>query len=223
MKNGESANLLDNQAHGEDGFLIRELSESACLDVVLDGVTRFGGEEAVSLVLETLQKAELQDVDELIVALKKINSDLHLQGGGRFLITTIVAGLKLDNILHIVRAGDSLMYVVREGSIYATDFVEEGRYSTLVTGGLGFRENLSYSYSKVTLLPGDRLMLATDGVTDNLALEELVSVVHESCAPQEAVDAIQKFIDDKRVSRSGPTGYKHVFVEDDRTLVVRFL
>lgn len=223
MKNGQTANLLDNQAHGEDGFLVRELSESACLDVVLDGVTRFGGKEAVNLVTETLEQAELQDVDGLIGALKKINSDLHLQGGGRFLITTIVAGLKLDNTLHVVRAGDSLLYVVREGSIFATDSVEEGRYSTLVTGGLGFRENFSYSYSKVTLRSGDRVILATDGVTDNLALEELVSVVHESATPQDTVDTIQKFIDDKKVSRSGPTGYKHVFVEDDRTLVVRFL
>jgi len=222
MKNGKSAYLLDNSVHGEDGYLIRELSDTACLDVVLDGVTRFGGKEAVELAAEALQQATFQKVEDLFGVLQQINANLYLQGGGRFLMSTIVVTLKLGDELHIVRAGDSLAYVVREGAIYETTSIAEGPYATAITGGLGFRQNFSYSYSKMMLHSGDRLVLVTDGITDNLDLEELVSIVNEASSPQVVVDALQGFINEKRVSRVGLTGYTHVYVQDDRALVVRF-
>ena len=222
MKNGKSAYLLDNSVHGEDGYLVRELSDTACLDVVLDGVSRFGGKEAAELAAETLQRATFQKVEDLFAVLQQINANLYLQGGGRFLMSTIVVTLKLSDELHIVRAGDSLAYVVREGAIYETTPIAEGPYATAITGGLGFRQSFSYSYSKMMLRSGDRLVLMTDGIADNLALEELVSIVNEASAPQGIVDVLQGFINEKKVSRMGPTGYTHVYVEDDRSLVVRF-
>ena len=222
MKNGKSAYLLDNSVHGEDGYLIKELSDTTCLDVVLDGVTRFGGKEAVELAVETLQQASFQKAEDLFAVLQQINANLYLQGGGRFLMSTIVVTLKLGDELHIVRAGDSLAYVVREGAIYETASIVDGLYATAITGGLGFRENFSYSYSKMMLRSGDRLVLMTDGIADNLALGEQVSIVNEASAPQGIVDVLQGLINEKRVSRVGPTGYTHAYVEDDRSLVVRF-
>ena len=48
------ATFQDNSSHGEDSFLVRDLGSGAFLDVVLDGVTGHGGEEASQSVAAAL-------------------------------------------------------------------------------------------------------------------------------------------------------------------------
>ena len=55
MLTSSLATLHDNSAHGEDSYLIRDLGDGNFLDVVLDGVTGHGGNEASTSVADALR------------------------------------------------------------------------------------------------------------------------------------------------------------------------
>ena len=59
MLSSKVATLQDNSVHGEDSFLTRDLGNKGFLDVVMDGVTGHGGEEASTSLKEALAEAPL--------------------------------------------------------------------------------------------------------------------------------------------------------------------
>ena len=67
------ATLQDNSAHGEDNFLIRDLGNNAFLDVVLDGVTGHGGEEASQSVADALTTGAVGSLEDVIKVLEEVN------------------------------------------------------------------------------------------------------------------------------------------------------
>ena len=59
MLTSSLAILHDNAAHGEDNYLTRDLGDGNFLDVVLDGVTGHGGDEASGSVADALNAATI--------------------------------------------------------------------------------------------------------------------------------------------------------------------
>ena len=94
MKNGLVASYHNNQAHGDDGYLILEPSNDAVLDMVLDGVSTGKGSAASGLMVETLQKATIKSVEDIATILKKVNEALWQETSG-FSLTTATIALKM--------------------------------------------------------------------------------------------------------------------------------
>ncbi len=219
MNNGKAAAFQDNSVHGEDCFLIRELSDSSYLDAVLDGVTQCGGEYAARFTADVLWNTQIEGLEALLEALEGAARSLFERGRGRNLLTTVSVALKLGDDLHVVNVGDSPVYLVRAGVVEElTAIGRPGLLTGLVGGMLGLRQEFTYHHRQSTLRSGDRLVLATDGLVNNMPTEEFGSVVSGASSPDYAVAAIKRMLEEKA---GAPDFY--LSRKDDQTAVIRYL
>ncbi len=224
MNNGSAASYQDNSAHGEDALLIRELSATASLDAVLDGVTHCEGAYASAFTQQLLQDAPIGSLEDLISVLEQSNTTLYQSGRGRSLLTTASVALKLGDQLHVVNAGDSPVYLLRGGELRElSTIVWSGIMSNLASGAVGLHSPIAYKHSSVTLMPEDRIILLTDGIIDNVSPEELAEILRGAGSPQEAVFALQETVKEKRRLHKGREDAYITFREDDLTIVFRYL
>jgi PPM family protein phosphatase len=216
------ATLHDNSYHGEDTFLVRDLGNHGFLDVVLDGVTGHGGGEASRSVAEALHSITIKSPEDVVAVLQEQNEEFFQVGGGRFLLTTVSVALYLEDRLYIINAGDSPVYHVDAGSHKQL----AGRIGGLLRAGntkvIGGEQELAISRSEITIKPGDRLVLATDGITDNIRIGELAEVVRGAASPEESLAQVKGIIDQRlkegRVPEQLGARYRH----DDQTAIIRF-
>ena len=213
----------DNTTHGEDSFLVRDLGGDNYLDVVLDGVTGHGGGEASRGVADALGEVALSSVDDLLGVIEDQNSEFYQVGGGRFLLTTITAVLRLDGRTHVVHAGDSPFYLVKTDSYQQIS----GRIGGLMRPGstkvIGSAESLDMNIVEVFPEQGDRILLATDGVSDNLSAGELVEVIRAGKSPLEVMTSIENMIKDRLDGGTVPHQMGGRYRHDDQTGIIRFL
>ncbi len=73
---------------------------------------------------------------------------------------------------------------------------------------------------KVKLEPNDRLVLLTDGVSDNLNPVEISGVVSSAPTPMAALTSLGKLLEEKRSKNIGQRDGS--FRRDDATAVVRY-
>ena len=215
--------MQDNSAHGEDSFLSKDLGGGEFLDVVMDGVTGHGGEQASTELKEALDGEELNGSEEVVKLLSEMNADFYSVGAGRFLLTTVSAVLGRGGKLQIISAGDSPVFLInKEGhrrlSGHAGGFLHVG-----VARAIGASEELgSPTQVEVTPSPGDRILLATDGITDNMTIEELAEVVRNASTPEEAAESIESTIKVRLKDGYVPETIGVRFRYDDRTGIIRF-
>ena len=213
----------DNTTHGEDSFLVRDLGGDNYLDVVLDGVTGHGGGEASRGVAGALGDAPMGSVEDLLGVIEEQNSEFYQVGGGRFLLTTITAVLCLDGRTHVVHAGDSPFYLVKTDSYQQIS----GRIGGLMRPGstkvIGSAESLDMNVEEIFPETGDRILLATDGVSDNLSAGELVEVIRAAGSPQEVMSSIENMIKERLDGGMVPHQMGGRYRHDDQTGVIRFL
>ena len=177
MLTSSLAILHDNTSHGEDSYLTRDLGDGNFLDVVLDGVTGHGGDEASGSVADALNQANISGPDDIVAILEELNAEFHQVGGGRFLLTTASAALCLGGKLHIVSVGDSPIYVIRPDGYDQYSGRMGGLIRLGVSKAVGAEATLSVFTTEVELTADDRLVSCTDGVSDNLLGEELMEIV----------------------------------------------
>ena len=215
--------MQDNSAHGEDSFLSKNLGDGEFLDVVMDGVTGHGGEQASTELKEALESEDLHDSDEIVKLLSEVNADFYSVGAGRFLLTTVSAVLGRGGKLQIVSAGDSPVFLInKEGhqrlSGHAGGFLHVG-----VARAIGASEELgATTMVEVTPSPGDRILLATDGITDNMTIEELAEVIRNASTPEQAAETIEDTIKERLQEGRVPETIGVRFRYDDRTGIIRF-
>ncbi len=73
--------MQDNSAHGEDSLLSKELGNGEFLDVVMDGVTGHGGEQASNELRDALDQANLDNANDIVSLLSEINDDFYKLSG----------------------------------------------------------------------------------------------------------------------------------------------
>ena len=215
--------MQDNSAHGEDSFLSKNLGDGEFLDVVMDGVTGHGGEQASTELKEALDAEELNNPEEVVKLLSEMNADFYSVGSGRFLLTTVSAVLGRGGKLQIISAGDSPVFLInKEGhrklSGHAGGFLHVG-----VAKAIGASEELGApAQVEITPSPGDRILLATDGITDNMTIEELAEVIRNAATPEEAAESIEDTIKERLQEGRVPETIGVRFRYDDRTGIIRF-
>ena len=212
----------DNSSHGEDSFLVKDLGNNVFLDVVLDGVTGHGGGEASQNVAQALSTATISSMDNVIEILSEMNSDFFQVGGGKYLLTTASIALYRENTIDILNAGDSPIYHITPDTHQR---ISSNLGGILRTGGtklIGADSELHISQKQLDLNPGDKVVVASDGVSDNVSLDELLNIVRSSQSPDQASETIKQLIDEHLELGLAPqiTGsrYRH----DDQTAIIRF-
>lgn len=217
------ATLHDNSAHGEDNLLSRDLGNGDFLDVVMDGVTGHGGAEASRELGEALAESQADSIDDISKTIEEMNGEFFGVGAGRFLLTTVSAALYRNGRLHVVAAGDSPVVIVKPDSHERITGRLGGFLHVGVAKAIGAAEVLGEMPRKdVDINPGDRLVLATDGVTDNMDVEELAEIVRNSASPDEASGRIEEIIAGRLTEGRVPDRLGVRFRRDDRTAIIRF-
>ena len=217
------ATFQDNSTHGEDAYLIRDLGNNNFLDAVMDGVTGHGGEEASQSVVEALSAAHLASPEDVVEALNEVNQEFYQVGGGKFLLTTVSVALYLDGRLHIISAGDSPVYLINSGSHRQLSGRVGGFLHVGVAQAIGANDGLkNLRRTEADIEPGTRLVLATDGVSDNITIDELVESVRNSASPEEAAQRVNGAVAARIEEGVLPEALGGRFRHDDRTAILRF-
>ena len=215
--------LQDNSAHGEDSLLTRDLGNGDFLDVVMDGVTGHGGAEASRELSEALEQSPTGDIDEVSTTITDVNRDFFDVGAGRFLLTTVSVALYREGRLYVAAAGDSPILLVTPDSHERLCGRLGGFLHVGVARAVGAAAELGQMVQKdVTIEPGVKLVLATDGVTDNMDVDELADIVRTSSTPEEAAGRIEEIIAGRLVEGRVPEKLGVRFRRDDRTAIIRF-
>jgi serine/threonine protein phosphatase PrpC len=210
------ATLQDNSAHGEDHYLVRAMGKHALLDAIMDGVTRRGGRQATQLLVDALAVAALTSAGDMVAVLEQVNQQLYQIGGGRFLLTTVSAALCLDGKLSVVGVGDSSAFLIRSDTFQQLCSPMRGVF-------LGAGAQLQGLYrTEMTIEPGDRLVLATDGLTDNVTSSELVDIVRHTASPDEAAGQLSTIMATRSAGGRPPASLGGRFRYDDWTAIIRF-
>lgn len=216
------ATLQDNSIHGEDTFLVRDLDNHWFLDAVMDGVTNHGGDEASQSLSEALASATLSSAEDMVAVLEQLNEEFFQVGGGRFLLSTVSAALFLDGKLYVVSAGDSPVYLIRPDSFQQLSGRRGGFLPVGAARSVGAAERLGLARAEVTIQPGDRVVLATDGVSDNLAADELAEIVRTAPSAADAAEQVNSTIETRIKEGRTPSQLGGRFRHDDRTAIFRF-
>ncbi len=216
------ATFQDNSSHGEDSFLVKDLGDGSFLDVVLDGVTGHGGEEASRGVAEALNNASIASLDDVVAVLEEMNEEFFQVGGGRFLLTTVSATLYQGDRILAINAGDSPIYHIGPESHQQMG----GRVGGLLRPGgtkvIGGEEKLTLYRTDLPVAPGDRILLATDGVSDNLHVTEMVNIVRNAASPEAATEELKTVIADHLERGLAPELLGARYRHDDQTAILRF-
>jgi serine/threonine protein phosphatase PrpC len=216
------ATLQDNSVHGEDTYLTRDLGNNSFLDAVMDGVTNHGGGEASQSLSEALAEATISSPGDVVAVLKEVNEEFFQTGGGRYLLSTVSVALFLSGRLYIISAGDSPVYLVRPGNFRQLTGRLGGFLPVGAARALGVSERLDLTHAEVMIEPGDRLVLATDGVSDNLSTDELYQIVREAPSASQAAEQVNNTIAALISEGRTPSMLGGRYRRDDRTAIFRF-
>ena len=131
--------------------------------------------------------------------------------------------LGLSGQIHILSAGDSPVYVIQSDSVRQITGRIGGFLHVGVAKAVGAGPDLSNLVRvDFAVEPGTRLVLATDGVSDNLYTEELADLVRSCASPDEAREKVNNAINTRLEAGRVPEQVGRRFRHDDRTAIFRF-
>jgi protein phosphatase len=185
------------------------------LAAVADGMGGHPGGEVASAVAAALVQAAFtgRSLDELQAAVRAANRAIwdRADGSGELegMGTTICAvGLTEDGNLAVVNVGDSRAYVWRDGSLsqltedhsVVAELVRRGELSEqealdhplrgVLTRALGVGPDVEPDNVVYPAVEGDRLLLCTDGLSNEVPDDEIASVMAASDNVQAIADAL---------------------------------
>src|SRR5262249_20163169 len=171
------------------------------------------------ITAEALAAASLTSPADLRAVLEDVNDQLYRRGWGRFLLTTIAAALFLDGTLYTVGAGDSPIVLIRSETSQLLSSRTSGFSPLGPPRAIGISQYLSnLHHSDVTIAPGDRVVLATDGVLDVVPRDELVDIVRSAVSPDATVQQLHTLLTTHQEQAQARGERPH----DDWTAIVRF-
>lgn len=217
------ATLQDNSAHGEDNLLTRDLGNGDFLDVVMDGVTGHGGAEASRELAQALAQTPADNIETIAQTIQTVNEDFYAIGAGRFLLTTVSAALHRNGQLYVAAAGDSPIILVTPDHHERLCGRAGGFMHVGVARAVGAAPSLDQlARRQLPIPPNARIILATDGVTDNIDLPELAQILRQAPNPQSAAQQLETIIANRLTEGRVPEKLGVRFRYDDRTAIIRF-
>ncbi|CCH75245.1 Protein serine/threonine phosphatase (fragment) [Nostocoides australiense Ben110] len=173
------------------------------------------GEVASALaisVLRGLEGARLGEVEPVISAVEQANERIWAAGsepGQRGMGTTLAGCAALtDGAWVVFNVGDSRVLHIHEGEIRQVtidhsevqDMVALGILAPeeaqvhpmrhIVTRSLGARPDVDVAHERLEVTSGDRLLVCSDGLTDEVSPDDIFWVLDTARDPQDAADAL---------------------------------
>jgi len=223
LPNGYAAVFQDNSYHGEDTYVTRELGGHLAFDAVFDGATGRGGADASGYAAKALQEATVDTIDGLTAMLDAVNQRLFQRGRGRFFLTTASVALKIGSTLYVVNVGDSPALLIRGHDIIPLTGTAQGATFLGIANALGRQEKLAFKSTSIGLEAQDRLVLATDGLIENVAPSELGPLIDAAPSAEQAVAALRQLLCEKKQADKGRVGEASGFRRDDATAIIRYI
>jgi serine/threonine protein phosphatase PrpC len=170
-----------------DGMGGHNAGDFASQSIVRDIDAFFAPDETLEESVELLEKIIKQTNEDLIKKAADI-ADGTIIGSTIALLTTV------DNQGVLLWAGDSRVYRIRSGHIeqltydhsLTNDMIEHGIIkpeeadthpdANKITRAVGNDEKLELDYRKLSIKPGDRYILCSDGLTKDLSDEDILSI-----------------------------------------------
>ncbi|MGI6550340.1 MAG: Stp1/IreP family PP2C-type Ser/Thr phosphatase [Syntrophomonadales bacterium] len=203
MKAAVLSNIGKVRRQNQDRFLV---DQNRGLFVVCDGMGGHkAGEVAAQMAIDIIH-GDLDELDNqhpltfLTTSIKKANQSILLRGRQleecSDMGTTITAAIVRNMMLYTAHIGDSSLFVIHPEGVekvtqdhtLAEEMMREGilndkessanRYRHILTRALGVEESVEIDCYTNKLNPGDRLFMATDGVTDLIGPSEVWETVN---------------------------------------------
>ena len=211
ISHGVATDTGNLRPQNEDSYLVTDR-----LIAVADGMGGHNAGEVASAMAVALLQERTSDavatVDSFVDVITGINAAIYDEATSasaqRGMGTTLAAVLMVtdDAVPHAIVAnvGDSRTYLFREGELrqlsvdhsYVQELVTEGVLTAeearshprrnIVTRALGIDPNVLVDAWTVPLMAGDRFMLCSDGLVDEVAPGEIVTVLGSVTDPAEA-------------------------------------
>lgn len=187
-------------------------SQGPVVLIVADGMGgAVGGEVASRLAVETAMNREgtpterVQAANEQVVAAALENPQLAGMG-----TTMTLIQLNPDGRGDLAHVGDSRAYLLRDGQMQmltsdhtvVAEHVAAGRLTqedalthpqrSMLTRVLGISFELDVDESELSLAPGDRLLLCSDGLTNMIGDEEIAATLSSATAEEAAWNLIEQ-------------------------------
>ena len=181
-------------ADGLGGHQAGEVASSVAIDVLVDNAPRHADSKALARAVHTANRAVVEASEE---------------GAGRSgMGTTLTAAIVEGTHIALAHVGDSRAYLLRAGTLerltedhsMVADMIrrgtlteEESRFHpnrSVITRALGTDPNMYADTYDVYAEPGDRLLLATDGLTGMLEDTEIAHILRSEPDPERAAAAL---------------------------------
>lgn len=111
--------------------------------------------------------------------------------------TTVVASTVVDSTLYVANVGDSRLYLIREGITQITkdhSLVEEmiragelerdeARFhpdKNIITRAVGADKDVNVDFFEVDLLPGDVILMCSDGLSNMVGDDEILTIIKKN-------------------------------------------
>lgn len=188
----------------EDNYLV---SDQRALFAVADGMGghlggRIASTMAIQILDEEIQFTQIHDnpSEKLLTALKKANNMIMIKAqneGLHGMGTTITSALFYAGVLHIAHIGDSRSYLVRDDKLtlltedhsLVNELFQNGSLTweearnhpqrNVLTRALGIMAEPQIDTFSLPIHTGDKLLLCTDGLTNHLTDQEIISVLKQ--------------------------------------------
>ncbi|MEN6326804.1 MAG: Stp1/IreP family PP2C-type Ser/Thr phosphatase [Syntrophomonas sp.] len=212
----------------EDSYL---MNQNMGLFVICDGMGGHRGGDiasqmAVNTIDEVCQAESINDAQAMLCqAIRKANAVIWQQGHANpeweGMGTTVTAALLENQKLTVANVGDSCLYIIRNKNIskithdhtLAEQMVKEGllrfeemrksSYNHILTRALGVEEDIEIDVFEEQLEPGDFMLICSDGLSDMLDENEILSIIMEAAAKGEKLDIMARTLLESALHKGG--------------------
>lgn len=183
-------------ADGMGGHQAGDMASRMAVEFLLKAICVNDNHDPIIVLKECL--------DEMNTALWRLSKeDPGLSGMG----TTLVGAVLTGDTLHIVNVGDSRLYLIDETIHQITrdhslveEMVAQGRMErgsleyqarkNVITRAIGVSESVMADFYEVVLMPGERILMCSDGLSNMVTDEEMLTIVRREIPLEERTAAL---------------------------------
>ncbi len=237
-EHNEDAHLADEEhqvfvvADGVGGRAAGEVASALVIDTFREHAADLSGAVAAYAAEPgwNTRNAVLEALDEVLQKASRRVFDEAEAKGLRGMTTTVVAAVVGGGAAFLAHVGDSRAYLVRDGLIrqltddhsMINELVRTGqmsyqearqsRYRSVITRAVGLYPTVQADLVSIEVLPGDRLLLNSDGLSDPVPLDRI-----EELAGQDDVETAAERLVEAALEHGGPDNVTVVMVEPEAT------
>jgi len=187
-------------ADGMGGHAAGEVASRLAVDTIREWVVKYLGGSDAALVGKPEPTCS-REANFLLSSIRWANRIIYDAAQGRReyagMGTTVASILAVNDHVALAHVGDSRIYRLRDGQIVqlsrdhslvqqqvdhgiiSPEEAQESQYKHLITRALGVKESVEVELAEQPVLPGDLLLLCSDGLSDLLEDEEMLRIVRE--------------------------------------------